>query len=68
MNESVESDALVIPSNSGCAVAGRPPWPMTLSFSSRNRNLVHLLLDQELGVAYVLDLHPPHHLPCDDLP
>jgi hypothetical protein len=25
MNESVESDAFVIPSSSGCAVAGRPP-------------------------------------------
>ena len=29
--------------------------------------LVHLLVDQELGVAHVLDLHPPHHLPRDDL-
>ena len=32
-----------------------------------NRKRVHLLLDQELGVAHVLDLHPPHHLPDDDL-
>src|SRR5262249_24420165 len=28
---------------------------------------IDLLLDQELGVADVLDLHPPHHLTDDDL-
>jgi hypothetical protein len=37
MNESVESDAFVIPSNSGRPVAGRPPLAMTRSFSSMNR-------------------------------
>ena len=29
--------------------------------------LVDLLVDEELGVADVLDLHPPHHLTRDDL-
>ena len=29
--------------------------------------LVHLLLDEELGVAHVLDLHPAQHLPDDRL-
>src|SRR4029450_10251494 len=39
MNESVESDAFVMPSSSGRPCAGRPPSPITRSFSSRNRNL-----------------------------
>src|SRR5689334_18679277 len=39
MNESVESDALVIPRSSGRPVAGRPPSAITRSFSSRKRNL-----------------------------
>ena len=67
MNESVESDAFVIPSSSGRPVAGRPPLAITRSFSSMNRKRSDLLLDQELGVANLLDLHPPHHLPDDDL-
>jgi hypothetical protein len=25
-------------------------------------------LDEEFGVPHILDLHPPHHLPDDDLP
>src|ERR1700694_404419 len=39
MNESVESDAFVIPSSSGRPCAGRPPSASTRSFSSRKRNL-----------------------------
>ena len=58
MNESVESDALVIPSSSGCAaVAGRPPCPITRSFSSRNRNLSTCSSIRN-RVAHILDLHP----------
>ena len=67
MNESVESDAFVIPSSSGCAVAGRPPSPDHPLVLLEEAELVHLLVDQELGVADILDLHPPHHLPRDDL-
>lgn len=37
-NDSVDSDALVIPNTIGYAVAGRPPLPMTRSFSMK-RNL-----------------------------
>src|SRR5262249_50766970 len=29
--------------------------------------LIHLLLEQEGGIAHVLDLHPAHHLTHDDL-
>src|SRR5947208_2029921 len=39
MNESVDSDALVIPSSSGRPCAGRPSALITRSFSSRKRNL-----------------------------
>ena len=67
MNESVESDALVMPSSSGCAVAGRPPVADHALVLFHEAELVHLLVDQELGVADVLDLHPPHHLADDDL-
>ena len=28
--------------------------------------LVHLLIDEEFGAAYLFDLHPPHHLANDD--
>src|SRR5467141_3528628 len=37
MNESVESEAVVMASSKGRPVAGRPPSPMTRSFSSRKR-------------------------------
>ena len=67
MNESVESDAFVMPSSSGRPFAGRPPPAITRSFSSRKRNLSTCSSIEELGVADVLDLHPPHHLPDDDL-
>ena len=38
MKESVDSEALVIPSSSGRPVAGWPPSAMTRSFSVRNRD------------------------------
>jgi len=37
MNDSVESDAFVMPSSTGRPVAGRPPSCSTRSFSSMNR-------------------------------
>ncbi len=39
MNESVESDALVMPSSTALPCAGRPPASTTRWFSSRNLNL-----------------------------
>ncbi len=39
MNESVESDAFVMPSSSGRPFAGSPPPASTRSFSSWKRNL-----------------------------
>ena len=65
MNESVESDAFVMPSSSGRPVAGRPPSSITRSFSSSEAEPVDLLVEQELGVADVLDLHPAQHLADD---
>ena len=37
MNESVESDAFVMPSSSGRPVAGLPPFDIVFSFSARKR-------------------------------
>src|ERR1700694_468727 len=37
MNDSVESDAFVMPSSSGVPSAGSPPRAITFSFSSRKR-------------------------------
>ncbi len=67
MNESVARDALVIPSSSGRPRAGAPPSASTRSFSSHEAEAVHLLVDDELGVARILDLDPAHHLPDDHL-
>ncbi len=67
MNESVESDAFVMPSSSGRPFAGKPPFDEHALVLFLEAELVHLLLDEELGVAHLFDLHPPHHLPDDDL-
>ena len=65
MNESVESDALVMPSSNGRPVAGRPPSLMMRSFSSRKRNLSTCSSRRNAGVADVLDFDPAHHLAND---
>ena len=66
MKESVENDALVIPSSNGRPVAGLPPWAMAFSFSSRKLEFVDLLSSRNGRVADLLDLHPAHHLANDD--
>src|SRR5438876_10931291 len=40
MNESVESEAFVMPSSSGRPVAGRPPSLMTRSFAEENERVI----------------------------
>ena len=65
MNESVESEALVIPSSSGRPVAGRLALADDAIVFLAEAELVHLLVEKELGVADVLDLHPAHHLAND---
>ena len=65
MNESVESEALVMPSSIALPCAGRPPASIRLEVLGAELELVHDLLRQEFGVADVLDLHPAHHLPGD---
>ena len=65
MNESVESEALVIPRSSGRPVAGRPTLrdhPLVLF---RKAELVDLLFQQELRIAHVFHLAPAHHLAND---
>ena len=67
MNESVDSDALVMPRSKGRPVAGRPPSRITAIVLLAEAELVHLLLEKERRVAHVLNLHPTHHLPHDAL-
>ena len=47
MNDSVESDALVMPRSSGSAVAGAPPVCMTLLVLVLEDVLLDLLVDEE---------------------
>ena len=65
MNESVESDALVMPSSSGRPVAGLAALRDHALVLFAEAELVHLLFQQELGIAHVFDLHPAHHLAND---
>ena len=67
MKESVESEAFVIPRSIGRAVGrlaagGHHPLVLLLEPEA-----VDLLVDQELGVADLFDLHAAHHLADDDL-
>ena len=67
MNDSVDSDALVMPSSSGSPMAGlaaRVDAPLVLLLEDV---LLDLLVDEEVGVAHVLDAHAAQHLPNDDL-
>jgi hypothetical protein len=66
MNESVESDALVMPRSRGRPVAALLALRHLVVLGAE-AELVHHLVDQELGVPHVLDLHPAHHLPDDHL-
>src|SRR5664279_831860 len=63
-NDSVARAALVMPRSTGANRAGCPPSFSMRSFSSSTR---HLLLEQELGVARVGDLHEAAHLADDGL-
>ena len=62
MNESVESDAFVMPSSIALPCAGRPPASSTLLVFGTELELVHDLFGQEFRVADIFDLHPAHHL------
>ena len=65
MNESVESDAFVMPSSTARPLAGRPPDSMVSWLIARKLELVHHLFGQKFGIADIFDLHPAHHLPDD---
>ena len=59
MKLSVDSDALVIPSSTGCAVAaGLPPLLDRAFVLFLEAELVHLFVHQELRVADLLDAAP----------
>ena len=66
MNESVESDALVIPSSTGLPCAGLPARFHHALVLFAELELIDHFFGQEFGVADIFDLHPAHHLPRDD--
>ena len=66
MNESVDSDALVIPSSTGLPVAGRAARFEHAIILLAELEVVDHFFGQEFGVADILDLHPAHHLTNDD--
>ena len=65
MKQSVESDALVMPSRSGRPSAGRPPSAIDALVLFAEAEPIDLLFEQEVGIAHFLDLHPAQHLPDD---
>ena len=67
MKLSVDSDALVMPSSSGRPIAGRTAGGQHAVVLLLEAPPVDLLVDQELGVADLLDLHRAHHLAHDHL-
>ena len=67
MNDSVESDAFVMPRSSGSAMPGLPPRSMTRCVLALEDVLLDLLVDQEVRVADVLDADAAQHLTNDDL-
>ena len=66
MNESVESEALVIPSSNGATARRRLLLAVHAIILGLEAETIDLLVDEELGVADLLDLHPAHHLPHND--
>ena len=67
MNDSVESDAFVMPRRSGSAMPGLPPRSMTRCVLALEDVLLDLLVDEEVRVADVLDADAAEHLTNDDL-
>ena len=67
MNDSVESDAFVMPRSSGSAMPGLPPRSMTRCVLLLEEVLLDLLVDEEVRVADVLDADAAQHLTNDDL-
>ena len=67
MNDSVASDALVMPSSIGSAMAGSLPSFVTPVVGLEHAGPVHLLAAQERGVAGLDDLDLAQHLANDHL-
>ena len=67
MNDSVESDALVMPRSSGspCGRLAAPAHHLLVLLLEHQ--LLDLLVDEEAGVAHVGDAHAAQHLPDDGL-
>ena len=67
MKLSVSSEALVMPSSTGVASAGLPPFFYDSRVLFLELELVDLFAPEERGVARFGDLHLAQHLADDDL-
>ena len=67
MKLSVSSEALVMPSSTGVASAGLPPFSTTRRVLLLELEPVDLIAPEERGVARIGDLHLAQHLADDDL-
>ena len=67
MKLSVSSEALVMPSSTGIASAGLPPFSTTLLVLLLEIELVDLIAPEQRRVARIGDLHLAQHLANDDL-
>ncbi len=67
MNESVESDAFVIPSSSGSPTDVLPLFVRDATILVLVAEAVDLFFHQEFGIADFLDLDPAKHLTNDHL-
>ena len=65
-NESVESAAFVMPSNTRFAVAGRPPFWIARSVFVFESEHVYEFAGEHFGIAAVFDADFAHHLAHDD--
>ena len=67
MNDSVDSDALVMPRSSGSPLAGVPPLLHHALVLFLEDVTLDLLVDEEVGVAHVGDADAAQHLTNDHL-
>ena len=67
MNDSVSSEALVMPSRTGSPSAGLPPCSIDLLVDLLEGRPLDLVAPEEVGVARIGDLHLAQHLADDDL-
>ena len=66
INESVESEAFVMPSSTALPCAGTPARFFHLLIFEAELELIHHFFRQKFRVADIFHTHPAHHLTRDD--